>query len=222
MKQPYQGLFVVGSDTEVGKTYVASLIVKSLLANTTSIGVYKPVASGCSFRNGKLWSPDTQQLWEAAGRPRQLRDVTPQFFAAPVAPHVAARLEEKAVDASLLRSGLEVWADYPAVVVEGVGGLLSPISDSDLVADLAVEFAYPLVIVVPNTLGAINQTLLTLVAAEKYHLPVAGVILNEPLAYPDDSSRSNASEIRNRIGVPLLAHVRHNAVEMQIDAAAWM
>lgn len=221
MKQPCQGLFVVGSDTEVGKTYVASLIVKSLLTNATSIGVYKPVASGCSLRNGKLWSPDTQQLWEAAGRPRQLQEVTPQLFAAPVAPHVAARMEKKTVDASLLRSGLEAWAEYPGVVVEGVGGLLSPISDSDLVADLAVEFAYPLVIVVPNTLGAINQTLLTLAAAEKYNLSVAGVILNERNAHSDDSSGSNATEIRKRIDVPLLAHVRHDAAGIQIDLEAW-
>ena len=111
----------------------------------------------------------------------------------------------------MLQQGISVWTDAcDFVLVEGVGGLLSPISDADLVADLALEFGYPLLVVARNTLGVINQTLQTLVAAEHYRLPVAGIVLNDvhPTA-SDPSMESNREEINRLASVPVLGHVRH-------------
>ena len=107
-------------------------------------------------------------------------------------------------------------------VVEGVGGILSPISDDDLVLDLAIDFGYPVVIVVPNCLGAINQALLTLLAAEQSSLPVAGMIINHPQATTDASSASNVEEIRRRTNVPILAEVGYGATELDCDPSGWM
>src|SRR3954470_17219120 len=138
------GLFISGTGTGVGKTYVAALIARALRESGLRVGVYKPVASGCELRNGELVSPDAISLWTAAGQPRTLEEVCPQRFAAPLAPHLAARAEGRRVDANLLRAGIEPWREASDIVlVEGAGGLMSPIGDDDYNADLADVFGYP-------------------------------------------------------------------------------
>ena len=206
-----RGLFITGTGTEVGKTYVAVAIVRALVASGRRVGVYKPAASGCPLVEGRLESDDALALWEAAGRPGELDEVCPQRFAAPLAPHLAARAEGREIDAALLRRGLDVWAaSSEIVVVEGAGGLLSPLSDDEYVADLAADFGFPLVVVAPNVLGVIHQTLATLVVAETFPTPltVAGIVLNRPSAKPpDESCRTNLAELRRRCVPPVLAEV---------------
>ena len=169
MSNRVPGLFIAGTDTGVGKTYVAALIAKQLAAEGKSVGVYKPAASGCQRVDGRLVSDDAAALWEAACRPAGLENVCPQLFEAPLAPHLAARAEGREIDSALLRRGIEFWRQRSEiVVVEGVGGLMSPMDDDEYVADLAVEFGYPLIVVSPNVLGTINQTLQTLITASVF------------------------------------------------------
>src|SRR3954468_12046134 len=106
-----RGLFIAGTATGVGKTYVGALIARALRDGGKRVGVYKPVASGCEMRGGRLVSPDAATLWMAAGQPGMLDAVCPQTFAAPVAPHLAARAEGQRVSAELLRSGIEYWRE---------------------------------------------------------------------------------------------------------------
>ena len=203
-----RGVFVTGTNTEVGKTYVSSLLAQALVSRGLRVGVYKPVASGCAFKDGQLHSEDAEQLWVAAGKPLSLIDVTPQRFAAPLAPNVAARNEGRSVDPGLLRTGLEVWNEFDFTIVEGVGGLLSPISDDDLVVDLAADFGLPILVVVANGLGCINHTLLTLKVAQARGLLVAGLVLNSATTKQDDSYQTNQTEIERWSDVPVVACVR--------------
>lgn len=217
-----RGLFITGTGTGVGKTYVAALIARSLIAAGKRVGVYKPVASGCELHAGELISPDAVTLWEAAGKPGTLEQVCPQRFTAPLAPHLAARAEGARVDAKLLRSGLKFWRESSDIVlVEGAGGLMSPISDDDYNADLAEEFGYPLIIVAENVLGTINATLQTLVVADTFRegLSIAGVVLNSVRQITDDpSTHSNPDELARRCVPPLLANVAHNGkLESTVD-----
>ena len=220
LKKPPAGLFITGTDTEVGKTYVSTLIVESLTRGGYRVGVYKPSASDCVHNGRELVSEDAVALWEAAGRPRTLNDVCPQRFRAPLAPHLSAKAEGRQVDVKLLRSGIAAWeGECDLIVVEGSGGLMSPISDDEYVADLAVEFGYPLVVVAPNVLGVINQTLQTLITAACFRdgIPVAGVVLNNPQVFEGDFSiATNAGEIESRIQVPTLAQVNYEASEFDI------
>jgi dethiobiotin synthetase len=199
------GLFITGTGTGVGKTYVGALIARSLRAAGKRVGVYKPVASGCELRGGTLVSPDAMALWEAAGQPGSLEQVCPQMFA------LAARADGRQVDAALLRAGIDVWRETSEIVlVEGAGGLMSPTSDDDYNADLAAEFGYPLLVVSVNALGTINGTLQTLITASTYceGLDVAGVVLNTPAPQPGDVSvDSNRDELERRCVAPLLAAV---------------
>jgi len=121
------------------------------------------------------------------------------------------------MDVELLRRGLSAWADEcDIVVVEGAGGLMSPISDQDYSADLAYEFGYPLVVVAANVLGVINQTLQTLITASCFRdgIPVAGIVLNNSQIFEGDVSiRSNREEIARRTPIPVLGEVPYGATE---------
>ncbi|HWC89209.1 MAG TPA: dethiobiotin synthase, partial [Pirellulales bacterium] len=216
--QPPRGLFVTGTDTAVGKTYVAALIARQLAAAGRRVGVYKPVASGCHAspdrtspdRKGgePLVSDDALQLWQAAGRPGEFDRVCPQCFAAPLSPPRAAREEGRTVDRALLRSGLNFWsASHEILIIEGAGGLLSPASDEDSVADLAADFGFQLIVVAANRLGTINHTLLTLEVAAIRKLKVGAVVLNDlPGDSSDPSRSSNFDDLKQRIGqLPLVS-----------------
>jgi len=225
LKKPKLGLFVTGTDTEVGKTYVSTIIIRSLVGAGHRVGVYKPVASDAVSDGNALVSEDAVALWETAGRPLSLDAVCPQRFAAPLAPHLAARAECKEVDTRLLRTGISIWADHcDIVIVEGAGGLLSPFSDDEFVADLAMDFGYPLVVVAPNMIGVINQTLQTLLTAACFRdgLDVAGVVLNDVRRFDEDPSRDyNREQIASRAVPPVLTRLRYNA-EAFDDTVDWM
>lgn len=217
----FRGLFITGTDTGVGKTYVAAIIARSLRIAGFRVGVYKPAASGCRLDGAELISDDALALWEAAGRPGSLDEVCPQRFLAPLAPHLAACAEGRRIDRDQLRRGLDVWtARSDIVLVEGAGGLMSPLGESDYVADLAGHFGFPLVVVARNVLGTINHTLLTLHAAATFRggLPVAGIVLNRPVAPSDDASTaSNREELQARASAPVLAEVKWQAESTDAD-----
>jgi len=219
------GLFITGTSTEVGKTYVAAMIARALVRAGHRVGVYKPVASGCRPVGNQLVSADAELLWEAAGRPDSLERVCPQRFVAPLAPPRAAAAEEKRVDRDLLRSGLEFWrASSDIVLVEGAGGLMSPLSGDnsnvDYNADLAVDLGLPLVIVSANELGTINATLQTLITARSVapELPISGIVLNHVTVSEDDCSVStNARDIASKADTPLLTEVAYGQRRFSAD-----
>ena len=206
------GLFIVGTDTEVGKTYVTVQIARQLRAAGLRVGVYKPVASCYQPENSDPGSSDAEELWLAAGKPAELVNVCPQQFKAPLAPPLAARAEGRTVDEDLLRTGIEYWKQCSDIVlVEGVGGLMSPLTEEEFVADLAYEFGFPLVLVVPNQLGVINQTLQSLITAVTFRdgIPVAGIVLNHCRApdQEDPSRLTNREAIERHAVPPVLAEV---------------
>jgi dethiobiotin synthetase len=225
LKKPPLGLFVSGTDTEVGKTYVATMIIKSLVAAGHRVGVYKPVASDCVSDGSQLVSEDAVALWEAAGRPLSLDVVCPQRYQAPLAPHLSARQEGRMLDTKLMRTGISAWEDEcDIVVVEGAGGLMSPISDDEYFADLAYDFGYPVLIVAPNMIGVINQTLSALITAACFRdgLNVAGVILNDARRFDGDvSMESNREQIDSRSFAPVISRMRYGS-EAFDDEIDWM
>ena len=133
-------------------------------------------------------APSAAETVDPAG---PLAAETAAVFAAPLAAHLAARAEGRTVDGKLLRNGLDYWRERSDVVlVEGAGGLLSPIADDAYNADLAADFGLPLVVVAANVLGTINATLQTLIAASTFReeLAIAGVVLNSLAATAGDPS----------------------------------
>jgi dethiobiotin synthetase len=228
------GLFITGTDTGVGKTHVAAMIARALAAEGRRVGVYKPAASGCTRdTHGNLTSDDARALWEAAGRPGELERVCPQCFAAPLAPHLAARAEHRKLDVDLLRTGVDYWRSRSdVVIVEGAGGLFSPLGPDRLNVDLALELGYPIVLVAANRLGVMHGVMSTLLATlqafrveKNNRVSRAAVVLND--ATPDDGSdasrESNRHELPHFIGgvatVPCFTTVAYGAdsFDPQVD-----
>lgn len=213
------GLFITGTDTGVGKTYITAAIARLLRRQGHPVRVCKPVATGARLVQGRWLCDDTILLAEATGQAWD--DVTRWTFPDPVAPPVAA-----------LRQGLSL--SLPEIVgavrqrgragvpllVEGVGGLLCPLTDKETVADLAGALGLPLLVTARRSLGTLNHTLLTLEVARGRSLAVAGVVVNE--AEPADglAAETNVEELRRRIDVPLLAVVTHQRGE-GLEAVDW-
>ncbi len=214
--RPQHGLLVTGTNTNVGKTYITALIAQQLIAQKTRTGIYKPVCTGAEIdKTGTPCWNDVQQLAKAMGHENDLilqKKICPQRFLQAAAPPVAAHSEKKKVDSKLLTNGLTSWKnDVEIMLVEGVGGLLCPLTETTTIADFAKEIGYPILIVAAVELGMINHTLLTIEVAQKRHIPVAGIIFNAISSdVTDEMIETNLHEIASRTEVPILSIVQQN------------
>ena len=191
------GLFITGTDTEVGKTRFSCAVIRTLREKIERVAAYKPVASGGEDEKAS----DAYLLWEATGRLGSMKMVCPQSFVAPLAPPLAAALENREVDRELLEKGARDWrGQCDFLVVEGAGGLLSPLTFESTNADLAKQIGWPIVIVVADRLGAVNQSLLAFEAASSRNLVIAAIVLNAT-THQSDSQKSNhhASMIKQQL-----------------------
>lgn len=208
------GLFITGTDTSVGKTWITSLIARELIADGIRVGAFKPACSGSiPGPDGKPVWEDVEQLAAAVGGGVDRERICPQCFHAPLAPPVAARAEGSEVDAALMSRGLAWWRENSEfVLVEGVGGLLCPLTEEQTVADFAGETGFPLIIVARLGLGTINHTLLTVEAARNRGLTIAGIIFNAPTEADQMSvsAETNPAEVARRCDVPVLYIVTHH------------
>jgi dethiobiotin synthetase len=184
--QELRGLFVTGTDTSVGKTVLAAAIVAALRASGENVTALKPVLTGLDEPPDPVWPPDHELLAAVAGSSPDR--VALSTYGPAVSPHLAAALDRRAIEPDTLVAAIHAAAgaqDGP-LIVEGVGGLLVPLTDGYDVRALAHELQLPLVVAARPGLGTINHTLLTLEAARDAGLRVLGVVLTP---WPDDADR---------------------------------
>jgi dethiobiotin synthetase len=196
-----RGVFVTGTDTGAGKSVVAAAICAGLAAGGRRVAAFKPVVTGLDEPPGD-WPPDHELLAGVTGQDTDA--VSPWRFGAPASPHLAAELAGVTLEPSELLAAARragAWAD--ALVCEGVGGLMVPITPGYLVRDLAVDMRMPVVVAARAGLGTINHTLLTLEAARAAGLaPVAVVMTPWPDA-PSRLERSNRETVERLGAVPV-------------------
>jgi len=207
------GLFITGTDTGVGKTYVTAHLARILRSQQHPVRVSKPVATGAvRMPDGSWLSEDTIALAEAAGCAGEWTAVTPWAFPEPAAPPVAARQQNVCLSlVDLVDAVRRQRRPHAALLVEGVGGLLCPLTERETVADLVAALHLPLVVVTRTALGTLNHTLLTLEVAQNRRLPVAGVVVNETMPGTGLAHTTVISELQRRITVPILAVLPHRA-----------
>jgi dethiobiotin synthetase len=207
-------LLVTGTDTAVGKTFVARALIHALRGRGQRVAVMKPVETGVTNI-----PEDAVALQAAADDPAALETICPVRLRAPLAPSVAARLEQRRLDPDDLVRRITARATAADVlVVEGAGGLLVPIAGSFTFADLAARCALPLLIVAPNRLGTINHTALTARVAAACGLAIRGFVLSQPSPVADESASSNADEITAVTGLRCLGVLPHLASPAQAAA----
>jgi dethiobiotin synthetase len=197
-----RGLFVTGTDTEVGKSVVAAVLVAALAARGVPVGAFKPVVTGLDEEPGE-WPRDHDLLARAASAGQSPADVAPLTFGPPVSPHHAAEQAGTAIEPrELADAARRASASADVFVCEGVGGLLVPLTPGYLIRDFALDLGLPLLVASRPGLGTINHTLLTLEAARTAGLDVAAVVITPWPAEPSVLEESNRRTIES------LGHVR--------------
>ncbi len=196
--------FITGTDTSVGKTYATARLIQRLRAQGLDTVGFKPIC--CGSRD------DAEILRAAADDTLELNEVNPVWLRTPAAPYTAALIENRPIDLALIREGFaNLRARYGSVLVEGVGGWLVPIARDYTVADLAAEFALPVIVVVKNRLGALNHAALTVQHLRSHGLTCAGLILNAGLPTADEGQEpqdiaiaTNQGVLEDTLGAPVL------------------
>ena len=201
--------FISGIDTGVGKTVVTGLLARWLRASGRDVITVKMVQTGNTG-----FSEDLDAHRALAGMPRFAEDdlglTAPQIFAFPSSPELAARLEGRTVDLEKIAHAVATCAAaHEVVLVEGAGGLAVPLADDLLAIDLAARQKWPLILVTSGRLGSINHTLLSLEAAKRRRMKIAGIVYNwSPDADPvidDDTPRAIQNfSARLQIDAPLV------------------
>jgi dethiobiotin synthetase len=195
------GLFITATDTGVGKTLITGAITRLLRDAGKKVGVLKPVASGCRHDREGLISADAEFLAVCAETDYPLSVITPVCYKTPAAPLVCAAIEQRPVDFEAIAAAYGYLCQTcDVVLVEGIGGVLVPLTETETILDLAAVMDLPAVIVARPNLGTINHTLLTLAAVRQAGLPVAGVVINGYNAATADVPEETAPEVIARCG----------------------
>lgn len=195
---PRMSFFITGTDTGVGKTYVTRLILETLRREGIDAVGYKPVA--CGDRE------DAKSLSEVCGLDPD--EVNPVYFNTPVAPYVAAMLENRVLDPAELIAGFQrLAAKHAQVWVEGAGGWEVPLAANYRISDLAADLNLPVILVAGNQLGALSHILLSVEAIRAKGLICAGIILNQLEDEMDTAMITNKGVVEDLTGVPLLEHL---------------
>lgn len=199
-----QGLFITGTDTGVGKTFVSCALLRAFAAQGHRVVGMKPVAAGCRSEHGNLVSEDVERLQVASNVRLSVSAVNPYAFEPPIAPHIAAA--EAGIEINIPHivdcyQLLQQSADI--VVVEGVGGFCVPLNDGEDTSDLAVALSLPVILVVGLQLGCINHALLTAQAIRHKGLTLAGWVANH--VHGDmEACQQNIAALQQWLDAPLL------------------
>jgi dethiobiotin synthetase len=199
-----RGLFVTGTDTGVGKSVVAAAICAALAARGERVAAFKPAVSGLDEPASAAWPHDHELLAGAANAGQGPEAVAPYRFGPPLSPHYAAELAGWSIDpAGLAESARAAGGGADALVCEGVGGLMVPLTPGYLVRDLALDLALPVVVAARTGLGTINHALLTVEAARGAGLEVAGVVMTPWPERPEPIEASNRHTVERLAGLPV-------------------
>ncbi|MFQ5994577.1 MAG: dethiobiotin synthase [Acidiferrobacterales bacterium] len=202
------GWFVTGTDTEVGKTLIATGLLSALRNQGLSCVGMKPVASGCEInRSGSHHCEDAQMLLDNSSVRVDYIDVNPYGFAPAVAPHLAAHAAGVDINLEQIRTHFDrLCAQAECIVVEGIGGWLVPLNEENTTADLARLLGLPVILVAGVRLGCLNHTLLTVAAIAASGAALAGWVANR--VDPDVALfEENVVSLQGRINAPLLGMV---------------
>jgi dethiobiotin synthetase len=203
-----KGIFITGTDTGVGKTFVACGLAALLRGSGYRVGVMKPAESGCGERADKLFPQDAALLKDASGCEVPLDQICAYPLREPLAPSIAAERQNITIDVGKLMDIYEeISSGHDITLVEGAGGLMVPLLPSYTYADFARVLRLPLIVVAANRLGAINHTLLTLEHARCKGLHVLGYVLNQLEAAGSPAAETNRESLLALNCAPCLGEI---------------
>lgn len=216
-----KALFITGTGTDIGKTYIAGLLVKKLAESGSSAAYYKAAMSGNDRRaDGTLIPGDALFVQKMAGIGQPLEEMCPYIYENAYSPHLAARIEGHPVEMAVVKEGYEkVCGKYDYVTMEGSGGILCPIRFDETkiqLEDVVKELGLSSILIADAGLGTINSVVLTAEYMKAHKLPVKGIIFNHyhPGNVMEDD---NMVMCEYMTGLPTLAKVKEGDTELAID-----
>ena len=210
-----RGMFITGTDTDVGKTYVGAQITSALYESELSVSPRKPIESGCKLSEGTLHPDDANQYFLAVEKNVSLDDICPYRFKPPISPQRAARLVNQPISVEQAHKAcLKNVGKDDFLVVEGAGGFYSPLCEDGLNADLAQAVQLPVLLVANDQLGCINHILLTMEAIQKRHLKLRAIVLNGQ-KQSHDAAMNNAEDLRSLVDTPVFTVSRDEKLKKE-------
>lgn len=208
-------IFMTGTETDIGKTYVSALIVKKMRECGYNCGYYKPVVSGVEINNGRLTAGDPCYVIKTAGIPEEAENCVSYMWEEPLSPHLAAARAGNLTDIGKIRHDFsQMCKKYDYLLTEGAGGITCPIrlenGEKYLLKDLILELGLSTIITADAGLGTINSVLLTVDYARKNGIDTAGIILNN-WEQENFMHKDNLKQIEYLTGIDVIAAVPHNA-----------
>ncbi|MDE0453205.1 MAG: dethiobiotin synthase [Gammaproteobacteria bacterium] len=198
--------FVTGTDTGVGKTFIAGAILRAARTHGLTCVGYKPIAAGATPRDGALVNEDALQLIEAAGTDTDYAEINPVVLRPAIAPHIALGQVDRLVTAGELAEACPKGAAF--TLVEGAGGWLVPLNERETLADVCAALSAKVILVIAMKLGCLNHALLTADAIENAGLKLGGWVANSP-GDPMPFLAENVETLRQRLAGPCLGVVPH-------------
>jgi dethiobiotin synthetase len=196
------GVFITGTSTDVGKTFIAVEIARQLSQRNITVIPRKPIESGCVKHGDELIPLDATALREAANYQGPLSEVCPYRFEPPISPVRAAHLANKILTTEQLVQICLDGSERGFLLVEGAGGFYSPLAENGLNADLAMALQLPVLLVADDKLGTLSQVLLNAEAMQMRGLYLAGVVINA-ITEKQNDYMDNVADLRERLDCPV-------------------
>ncbi len=217
MQKNKSAYFITGTDTDVGKTYIASALVQHFCQQGLQAVGMKPVAAGAELVDGRLLNSDVTELIKAGNVDADLALINPYVFAPAIAPHIAAEQSGIRVLLDNIQQSFDVLqTKADVVVVEGAGGFRVPINRQETMADLAVKLNLPIILVVGVRLGCINHALMTAGSIRAAGLNLVGWVANR-IDPNMPAIEENIATLKALIKAPCIADVAWGEEPQFID-----
>ena len=209
-----KGIFITATGTDVGKTYVSALIVKSMRENGFNCGYYKPALSGAEItKDGKIIPGDADYVLKTAGIKVPPENYVSYIFKPAVSPHLAAEIENNPIKLEKIKTDFDrIKHEFEYLLVEGAGGIVCPfnIKEGILLPDVIKALNLDTLLVADAGLGTINSTVLSAEYAKYHGINIKGIILNN-YDKTDIMHRDNKNQIENLTGIKVLTEVKKNS-----------
>lgn len=215
-----KGIFVTGTGTDVGKTFVTALIVKKLRQHCVNAGYYKAALSGAEFIDGKLIAGDADYVCKIAGVEANPNSLVSYIYETAVSPHLAAKIENQPIKMEKIIEDFTNFKNkYDILTVEGSGGIICPLKMDEqiiMLTDVIKALSLDVILIASASLGSINSTVLTVEYAKQNNIKINGIILN---GYEDENflHQDNKIQIEALTGIPIVACVKQDATDLDID-----
>ena len=196
-------IFITGTNTEVGKTFITKNIINHVQLKGYSVSPYKPVETGCIKKSSTLIPRDSMIYFRAVNKKIALDQINPYRFLEPISPAAAIKRSKRKVTINDYISKLKDLPNSDLTIIEGAGGLCSPLAPDGYNIDLIRKVKVPTVLVAKDEIGVINNVILSLSMLQKYKIRVLAIVLNRKVSSQPDGM-NNYQEIKSLTKVPLI------------------